>query len=132
MAASTWTWCSNLECIASSSRREALRELLGLCAVHTDGQVRKQVAALRAAACRQVVRRLPTRGPVSFGRGIEVSLEIDESSIGGSGAFVMASVLRHFLSRHVSINGFVETVLNVVGRGEVMRWPAKIGARPII
>ena len=115
-----------------SQGAEALRELLGLCAVHTDGQVRKQVAALRAAACRQVVRRLPTRGPVSFGRGIEVSLEIDESSIGGSGAFVMASVLRHFLSRHVSINGFVETVLNVVGRGEVMRWPAKIGARPII
>lgn len=111
---------------------EALRELLGLCVVHTDGQVRKQVASLRNVGCRQVVRRLPTRGPVTFGRGIEVTLEIDETGIGGAGAFMMASVLRHYLTRHVSINGFVETVLNVVGRGEVKRWPAKIGARAVI
>ena len=78
------------------------------------------------------MRRLPTHGPVTFGRGIEATLEIDESAIGGSGAFLMASVLGHFLSRHVSMNGFIETVLKVTGRGEVMRWPSRIGSRPVV
>jgi type VI secretion system protein ImpG len=45
---------------------------------------------------------------------------------------MMAAVLRHYLARHASINGFVETALKVTGRGEVMRWPAMIGTRPAI
>jgi type VI secretion system protein ImpG len=111
---------------------EALRELLSLCTVQSEAHVRKQVTALRSASCRQIVRRLPTRGPVTFGRGIEAVLEIDEAGLGGAGAFLMGAVLRHYLTRHVSINGFVETVLNVTGRGEVMRWPTTNGARPVI
>src|SRR5262249_20106527 len=90
---------------------EALRELLGVFAGQTEAHVRKQIAALRSVGCRQVVRRLPTRGPVTFGRGVEATLEIDEASLGGTGAFMMGAVLRHYLTRHVSINGFVETVL---------------------
>ena len=111
---------------------EALRELLTLCAVHSEPHVRRQIDALRAVASRQIVRRLPTRGPVAFGRGVEAQIEIDEAGLGGSGAFLMASVLRHYLARHVSINGFVETSLKKTGRGEVMRWPANIGTRPVI
>jgi type VI secretion system protein ImpG len=111
---------------------EALRELLGLCAMRSEAHVRKQVGGLRSVGCRQVVRRLPTHGPVAFGRGIEVTLEIDEAGFGGAGAFLMGSVLRHFLSRHVSLNSFVEAVLRVTGRGEVMRWPARIGARAVV
>jgi type VI secretion system protein ImpG len=111
---------------------EALRELLALCAVHAEPHVRKQIAALRSVASQQIVRRLPTVGPVAFGRGVEAVLEIDEAGLGGAGAFLMASVLRHYLARHTSINGFVQTALKVTGKGEVMRWPAMIGTRPVI
>jgi type VI secretion system protein ImpG len=116
----------------SQQGAEALRELLALCAVHSEPHVRKQIAALRSVASRQIVRRLPTSGPVAFGRGVEAVLEIDEAGLGGAGAFMMAAVLRHYLARHASINGFVETALKVTGRGEVMRWPAMIGTRPAI
>ncbi|MCC6535885.1 MAG: type VI secretion system baseplate subunit TssF [Burkholderiales bacterium] len=111
---------------------EALRELLTLCAAQFEAHTRKQISGLRSAACAQVVRRLPTRGPVAFGRGIEVTLEIDESSLGGMGALLFGSVLRHFLGRHVSLNSFAEVVLKVTGRGEVVRWPPSIGARAVI
>jgi len=123
-----------LSLVDASSRQgaDALRELLGLCAAQFEAHTRKQIGALRGVQCRQVVRRLPTPGPVAFGRGIEVALEIDETALGGTGAFLLGSVLRHYLCRHVSLNGFVETVLKVVGRGEVMRWPARIGARAVI
>jgi type VI secretion system protein ImpG len=111
---------------------EALRELVGLFAPHSEAHIRKQIGALRTVSCRQVVRRLPTHGPVAFGRGIEVSLDIDEAGLGGAGAFLMGSVLRHYLSRHVSLNSFAEVVLKVTGRGEVQRWPTKVGARPVM
>jgi type VI secretion system protein ImpG len=123
-----------LSLVDSNAREgaDALRELLSLCASQFELSTRKQVAALRSVACSQVVRRLPTPGPVAFGRGIEVTLEIDEAALGGMGAYLFGAVMRHFLSRHVTLNSFVEVALRIVGRGEVMRWPPKIGARPVL
>jgi type VI secretion system protein ImpG len=111
---------------------DALRELLGLCAAQLEQSARKQISGLRSVGCAQIVRRLPTSGPVAFGRGIEVAVEIDESALGGMGGYMFGAVLRHFLSRHVSLNSFVEVVLRITGRGEVTRWPPIIGARPVI
>jgi type VI secretion system protein ImpG len=123
-----------LSLIDSSPREgaDALRELLSLAAAQFELATRKQVNGLRTVACSPIVRRLPTQGPVAFGRGIEVALEVDESALGGMGAYLFGSVLRHFLSRHVSLNSFVEVALKVMGRGEIERWPPKIGARPVI
>lgn len=123
-----------LSLLDTSAQRgaEALRDLLSLSAGHTDKQIAKQIEGLRSVHAKRIVRRLPTPGPVTFGRGIGVDLEIDETPLGGSGAFMMGSVLRHYLSRHASLNSFVETALTVTGRGEVIRWPAKIGSRPIL
>jgi len=41
-------------------------------------------------------------------------------------------VLEEFLARHVSLNSFTETALDVIGRGEVMRWPTRFGQRPVL
>ena len=50
----------------------------------------------------------------------------------GSGSFLLASVLEEFFGRHASINSFTETVLDIMGRGEVMRWPTRFGKRPVL
>ena len=41
-------------------------------------------------------------------------------------------VLEQFFARYVSVNSFTETVVDTIGRGEIMRWPARIGTRHII
>jgi type VI secretion system protein ImpG len=41
-------------------------------------------------------------------------------------------VLEQFFAKYVSINSFTETVLKTVERGEVMRWPARMGLRHIL
>ena len=71
-------------------------------------------------------------GPLCFGRGLQVVLEMDEMFFEGGSAFLLGSVLEHFLARHVSINSFTETVLRTVARGEIMHWPARCGLRPIL
>ena len=47
-------------------------------------------------------------------------------------AFLLASVLEEFFAKHASLNSFTETALDVVGRGEVMRWPTRFGQRPLV
>jgi type VI secretion system protein ImpG len=41
-------------------------------------------------------------------------------------------VLARFLSRHVEVNHFVETVLRIAGKGETMRWRPLCGTRQIL
>jgi type VI secretion system protein ImpG len=72
---------------------------------------------------------LPVPGPVSIARGLEVSLSLDETPFTGSGPFLLAAVLEQFFSRYVSINSFCEAVMTTTARGEVKRWPARLGQR---
>jgi type VI secretion system protein ImpG len=78
------------------------------------------------------VRRLPLDGPASCARGIEVTLDCDETAFEGSSVALLGLVLDRFFSRYVSINSFTETVLRSLQRGEIVRWPLRIGHRPTI
>ena len=107
----------------------ALRELLSVYGGLADLAQRKQVEGIVAVASKPIHRRLPQAGPITYGRGLEVTLRCDEAAFEGSGAFLLGAVLAHFFSRYVSINSFTETVIDTLDRGEIMRWPARIGSR---
>jgi type VI secretion system protein ImpG len=110
----------------------ALREMLGLYATSNEPGARKQIEGVRTIRVRPAVRRLPARGPIAFGRGLEIELEVDEQLYQGSSAFLFGCVMEQFFARHVSINSFTETVLRSTGRGEIMRWIPRCGVRPIL
>uniref|UniRef100_UPI0025FED9A6 type VI secretion system baseplate subunit TssF n=1 Tax=uncultured Thiodictyon sp. TaxID=1846217 RepID=UPI0025FED9A6 len=110
---------------------EALRELLGLYGDLTDADVRKQIEGVRQVSSRPIVRRMPGVRPVTYGRGLEITLQCDETAFEGTGAFLLGAVLARFFARYCTINAFTETVLRT-GRGEIMRWPATIGCRPAL
>jgi len=113
----------------SAEKGSGLRELLSLYADLSDPAHRKQIDGIRSTACAGITRALPVPGPTTFGRGLEVEVTCDETAFEGSGAFLLGAVLQRFFTKYVSINSFTETVLRTVQRGEVMRWPAKLGLR---
>ena len=110
----------------------ALRDLLSRFPQGSDPTVRRQIEALREVSTRPVVRRHPLPGPIAFGRGVEVRLTVDELGHAGGSAFLFGAALHHYLSRHASLNSFVETVLVSLTRGEVMRWKPARGTRPVL
>lgn len=110
----------------------ALRDLLSHLPQGREPAVRRQIEALQAVETRAVVRRHPVRGPIAFGRGIEVSLSVDELGHAGGSAFLFGAALHHYLSRHASLNSFVETRLLSLTRGEVMHWRPMRGARAVL
>lgn len=106
-----------------------LRDMLSLYGDQNDVVFSKQLEGIKAIDAAPIVRRIPAQGPIAFGRGLEITLTCDDASFEGTGVFLLGSVLEEFFSRYVSLNSFTETVLVSTDRGEVMRWPARIGRR---
>jgi type VI secretion system protein ImpG len=111
---------------------QALRDLMGVFAMACDQATKRQVEGLREVATAPVVRRHPRPGPIAFARGIDIQLMVDELSFEGGSAFLMSSVLHHYLARHVSMNTYVQTTLKSLTRGELMRWRPEPGVRPVL
>ena len=107
----------------------ALRDLLSLYAEPGNAYLRKQIDGVRSVTTKQIVRRVMTPGPIAFARGIEIGLQFDESAFEGTGVFLMGAVLEQFFARYVSLNSFTETVIRTDQRGEIMRWPTRLGSR---
>ena len=110
----------------------ALRDLLRLYSDFTEPSIIKQVEGLLSINSRSLVQRIPVAGPICFGRGIEITMVLDESVFEGASAFLFASVLECFFCKYVSINSFTQTVVKTLQRGEIMRWPVRAGTRTLI
>ncbi|WP_372393872.1 type VI secretion system baseplate subunit TssF [Xanthomonas sp. NCPPB 3582] len=108
----------------------ALREILTLYCDPFDASAQRQIEGIKHVTGTPIVRRIPVPGPITFGRGLEITLTCEDAAFEGTGAFLLASVLRHFFARYVSVNSFTETVLRTTERNEVARWPAQPGTRP--
>lgn len=107
----------------------ALREMLSLYQEAYATDAVRQSEGLVSVNAKPIVQRLSQRGPLTFGRGLEVTVTCDESRFEGSGVFLLGAVLSDFFSKYVSINSFTQTVLRTLERGEVMKWPINIGRR---
>lgn len=111
---------------------EGLRELLRIYSDPRDRQMLKQIDGIRSVSHRPILRRIETPGPITFGRGLEITITFDESSFEGQGVFVLGAVLEQFFARYVSLNSFTETVISTQQRKEIMRWPSQMGKRQIL
>lgn len=118
--------------LADSDARQgaaALRELLALYGDLAESAVRKQIDGVLSVRATPITRRAPISGPIAFARGLEVTLTMDEAAFEGAGIFLLGTVLEQFFAKYVSINSFTETVVRSTERGEIMRWPTRIGRR---
>ena len=107
----------------------ALRELLSLYGNLADSAVRKQIEGVRKVGATPISRRVPTPGPIAFARGLEVGVQFEDAAFQGSGPFLLGAVLERFFAKYVSLNSFTETVIRTSERGEIKRWPTRIGLR---
>ena len=107
----------------------AFRSLLSLYGDNSDASFRKQIEGVLSIKSKPIVRRINTAGPIVFGRGLEITLTVDEAAFEGSGVFLLGMVLERFFAQYVSLNSFTETVLTSSDRGEIMRWPTRLGQR---
>jgi type VI secretion system protein ImpG len=109
----------------------ALRDMLSLYAGH-DPSVEKQIEGVRSVRVQPIVRRLPMPGPIAFGRGLRIEVELNELLFQGGSPFLFGAVMEQFFARYVSLNSFTETLLRGSSRGDIMRWIPRCGDRAIL
>jgi type VI secretion system protein ImpG len=110
----------------------ALRELLSLYGDLSEAHIRKQIEGVVSITAKSATRRIPIPGPITFGRGLEITVTFDETAFEGLGEFLLGAVLEEFFAKYVSINSFTETVVRTTERGEIMRWPVRMGLRHVL
>ncbi len=114
------------------SALSTIKTLLTLLMNKNDHSQVKQVDGIIGVNIKQITSRLPFTGPICFGRGVEVSITVDEMAYEGNSIFMLGMVLDKFFAHYVSINSFTQLVLNSSNRGEIYRWPIRIGLRNAI
>ena len=110
----------------------AVRELLSLYARLGAAGADAQIDAVQKLKVSAVDRRVPSSGPIVFGRGVRLELEVDEVPFAGVSPWLLGAVLDQFFARHVGINSFTEMALRSVQRGLIGTWAPRIGRRPSV
>jgi type VI secretion system protein ImpG len=107
----------------------ALKEILKLYDFENSAVTRQQIGGIASVSSRPVARRIGE----SFGRGVDVTIEFDESKYVGTGLFLFASVLERFLAQYVSINSFCQLTAKTNQRKDPLRkWPPRNGYRVLL
>lgn len=119
----------------SLTHLENLKALLGLYnfeenrdrAVFLANQ--KRIAGIQAVQA-QPADRLVQRVVM---RGRDIGLEVRQDHFAGPGdLFLFGSILDHFFGLYASMNTYCRLSVKEVLKGEVYRWPARIGDQPLI
>jgi type VI secretion system protein ImpG len=109
-----------------------LKETLFLFSDLSDGSSERRIRGIRGIESRPIVRRLQQKTGSGIARGIEVSVLLDEKAFEGSGVYLLGSILDHFFAQYTHINHFTQTVIRSTERGEVKRFPPRIGDRSVL
>jgi type VI secretion system protein ImpG len=114
---------------AGGESAKSLKEILALFADMSDSATERKIRGIRSVDSRPIVRRVQRASGVGAARGTEIAVLLDDKAFEGSGVFLMGAVLDRFFCEYVGLNHFTQTVIRTTERGEIMRWPPRIGAR---
>ena len=111
---------------------EPLRAMLDLYAGRGDPAMARHARSITRVRSRQVVERLGIPGPICFGHGVEVTLDVEENALAGSSTLLLSALLNQLFARHAAINSFVRTKTHLMQRQEDVSWPMTPGNRALI
>ena len=133
----TWRWISQLSLnhislAESDAGAEPLRALIKLYADRGDPALRRHGTAVTALRSRPLVERLEVAGPLCFGHGTEITLDINDALLSGGSSLLLSALLAQLFARHTAINSFVRTKVQLTQQQTEVTWPMKTGTRALI
>lgn len=124
---------NHLSLVDGADGAKALREMLALydlSEMPESAFLRDRLVGVTAAPG---VARVRLRGHTAICAGTDVTLEIDDERLSGSGVFLLCSVLERFLGASCSINSFVRLSVRLRREAGVWKtWTPQIGDRALV
>lgn len=120
---------NHLSLVDGNEQADSLREILELYDFADEAETKKMISGVKSIQGKRVIGRTPD-GAVC--RGIEVTLTLDETCFTTNEMFLFASVMERFLALYCTVNSFSQLVVERVARGELRRWPPRVGEKVLI
>jgi type VI secretion system protein ImpG len=108
---------------------QSIKETLSMFADLQDGATERKIRGIRSVDSQPVVRRVQQRTGSGIARGTEVTVMLEEKAFEGSGTFLLGAILDRFFAEYSALNHFTQTVIRTTERGEIIRWPVRVGLR---
>jgi type VI secretion system protein ImpG len=116
--------------LAEESRDgEPLRAMLDLYADRGDPELARHARSITRVTSRPLIERLGIPGPVCFGKGVEITLHVDETVLTGASTLMLSALLNQLFARHAGVNSFVRTKTRTQQSQEEVTWPMSPGNR---
>jgi type VI secretion system protein ImpG len=130
---------NHLSLTGDESGTEVLKTMLrlyDLTDVAADPQqaalARQAIDGILTVASRRTTGWIGSGDLGGFARGLEVTLELDETKFAAASAVLFASVLERFFALSASVNSFTQLLARYRQRdGLLKRWPPRAGDRPV-
>lgn len=111
---------------------KVLRDMLKLYGDYSEHAIARQIEGLLSIQAHPMICRVPVKGPITFGRGMEITLTFDESAFAGGSCYLLGAILEQFFCKYASMNSFTQVKIVTHERGEVMKWPVRTGTRALL
>lgn len=132
-----WRWIAQLNMgfvslAEDSAGAEPLRAMINLYADRGDPVLARHGRSIAALRSRPLIERLQVPGPICFGNGMEITLDVDESQLSGGSSLLLSALLAQILTRAAATNSFVRTKTRLLQQQQEVTWPMKPGSRVLI
>ncbi|MDH5531378.1 MAG: type VI secretion system baseplate subunit TssF, partial [Paracoccaceae bacterium] len=111
---------------------EPLRAMLDLYADRGDPDLARHARSVTRVTSRPLIERLGIAGPICFGKGVEITLHVDEATLTGASTLLLSALLNKLFARHSGINSFVRTRTRLSQKQEEVSWQMSLGNRALI
>ena len=123
---------NHLSLTEESADGTPLSAMLALYSDRGDPALARHARSVVRVRSKSVIDRLDIPGPICFGKGVEVTLDIDAPVLAGGSTLLLSALLSRLFARHAGINSFVRTRSHLKQTQEEVAWPMTPGNRPPI
>jgi len=124
---------NHLSITGGGNATQALKEILRLYDFKESSVTRALIESIETVKARPISSPLTIDGHATMCRGIEVEIELDDSQLTGSSAYLFASVLEHFFGLYCSINSFTRVLVKQKSKeGYLKKCPPRAGEKILL
>jgi type VI secretion system protein ImpG len=121
---------NHLSLTGGDDATQALKEILRLYDFKESAITQTLIDSILSVHAKPISAPLEIDGRATMCRGMEVKVELDDSQLSGSSAYLFATILEQFFALYCSINSFTRLLVKVKNReGYLKKCPPRAGEK---
>lgn len=124
---------NHLSLTGRDNTTQALKEILRLYDFKESSVTRALIESITDVKAHSISSPLTIDGHATMCRGIEIEIELDDTQLTGSSAYLFASILEHFFGLYCSINSFTRVLVKQKSKeGYLKKCPPRAGEKILL